>query len=157
MEESATPTTTGTCCEVSFNHAQRFSQAQCHAKVLAGEPDEEEILDSGSTVSLMKGKDKVVDIQKQKINVLMSTNAGSKVVDKEATRKGYGKVLYDPEAMTNLRSLSEMVRRGYRVQMDTDLENAFLATSPNGEQIKFLCDDRGLYVLEQVNQIKGFT
>ena len=87
----------------------------------------------------------------------MSTNAGSKVVDKEATRKGYGKVLYDPEAMTNLRSLSEMVRRGYRVQMDTDLENAFLATSPNGEQIKFLCNDRGLYVLEQVNQIKGFT
>ena len=87
----------------------------------------------------------------------MSTNAGSKVVSKEATRKGYGKVLYDPDAMTNLRSLSEMVRRGYRVQMDTDLENLFLVTSPDGEEIKFSCDKKGLYVLAHVNQIEGFT
>ena len=95
--------------EVSFSHAQ------CHAKVLEGEQDEDEILDCGSTVSLMKDREKVVDIKRRKVNVLMSTNAGIKVVDKEATREGYGKILYDPEAMTNLRSLSEMVRRGYRV------------------------------------------
>lgn len=51
-----------------------------------------------------------MDIQQRKVNVLMSTNAGNKVVDKEATRKGYGKVLYDPEAMTNIHSLSEMAK-----------------------------------------------
>ena len=137
--------------EVSFSHAQ------CHDEVIDGEENQEEILDSGSTVSLMKDREKVVDIQKRKVNVLMSTNAGSKVVDKEATRKGYGKVLFDPEAMTNLRSLSEVVKRGYRVQMDTDLENSFLVTSPEGEEIKFQCDKRGLYVLAPVNQVEGFT
>ena len=41
--------------------------------------------------------------------------------------------------------------------MDTYLENAFYATSPDWEQIKFLCNARGLYVLAQVNQVKGFT
>ena len=122
--------------EVSFNHAQ------CHAEVIDREGNEEEILDSGSTVSVMKDREKVVDIQQRKVNVLMSTNAGSKVVDKEATRKGYGKVLYDPEAMTNLRLLSGIVRQGYRVQMDTDLENSFLVTSPEGKEIKFQCDKK---------------
>ena len=41
--------------------------------------------------------------------------------------------------------------------MDTDEENAFYVTSPDGDVTKFLCDIRGLYVLEEVNQLKGFT
>lgn len=92
----------------------------------------------------------------KKLDVLKSTNAGTKIADKEATRKGYSKGLYNPDAMTNLRSSSEMVRRGYWVQMDTDLENAFHVISAGGDAIKFLCDDHSLYILEQVNQTKGF-
>ena len=51
--------------EVSFNFAQ------CHSEVLEGKGTDEEILDSGSTVSVMKDKVKVDDIQKRKVNVLM--------------------------------------------------------------------------------------
>ena len=137
--------------EVSFSHAQ------CHAKVLDGKEIQDKILDSWSTVSLMKDPEKVEDIKQRKVNVLMSTNAGSKIIDKEATRKGCGKVLYDPDAITNLRSLSEMVKRGYCVQMDTNLDNSFLTTSRDGEEIKFTCNDKGLYVLAEVNSIEGFT
>ena len=124
------------------------------------ETEEDEILDNGSTVSLMKDKDKVVDIMNRDVNVLMSTNAGKKVIKQEATRKGYGKVLYDEGAVTNLRSLSEMVKRGYQVVMDTAVENAFLVTSPEGITTKYACNRKGLYALvedEECHQLEGFT
>ena len=50
-----------------------------------------------------------------------------------------------------------MVKRGYCVQMDTNLDNSFLTTSRDGEEIKFTCNDKGLYVLAEVNSIEGFT
>ena len=120
----------------------------------------EELLDSGSTVSLMRDAEKCEDIMDRDVKVIMSTNAGKKAITQEATRKGYGKVLFDKEAMTNLRSLSEMVKRGHHVFLDTDVENAFVVTSPSGDVSKYSCNKRGLYALVKevmCHQVKGFT
>ena len=58
---------------------------------------------------LIKDQELVKDVMDRKVKVLMSTNAGKKMVSKEATLEGYGNMLFDENAMTNLRSLSEMV------------------------------------------------
>ena len=90
---------------VSFSHC-----TVCANTVTENEEEDEELRDSGSTVLLMKDGDKVEDIMDRDVRVIMSTNAGKKIIKQEATRKGYGKVLFDKDVMTNLRSLSEMVK-----------------------------------------------
>ena len=74
----------------------------------------------------------------------MSTNASKKIIKQEATRKGCGKVLFDKDAMTNLRLLSEMVKRGHHIVLDTAIENAFYVTSPDGKFSKYVCNSKGL-------------
>jgi hypothetical protein len=65
----------------------------------------------------------------------MATNAGTKITTQEATVPGYGSVWYDEDAIANISSLANMVKKnGFRVVYDSDIENAFiLVYSPDPE------------------------
>ena len=106
----------------------RFSGAQCHT-VVPKEP--EVILDSGSTISLVKTKALLVDgvVTKCEYPIIMETNAGNKNVDEEGDVKDFGKSFFDETALTNILGMSDVVRKGHRVFIDTDIENSFVVTN----------------------------
>jgi len=53
--------------------------------------------------------------------------------------------------------MCEMIAAGYRITMDTDIENAFVVHCDGGKQMRFV-NRKGVYVLEQhgVNTESGF-
>ena len=76
---------------------------------LAGEYKDEIILNSGSTISLFKDKHMLVDVGLAKKSLLMETNAGRKQIMRQCDVLGFGRVWYDPSAVSKLFSLSEIV------------------------------------------------
>ena len=109
----------------------------------------EVILDSGSSISLVK--DKVLFVDKVVVkcinSIIMETNAGNKNIDEQGEVIDYGTLFYDELALTNIFGISDMVRKGNRVFIDTDIDNSFLVTNKkSGSVTKFPCDVRGLYV-----------
>ena len=141
-----------------------FSGAQ---KVHSTKIEPEVIIDSGSSISLIKDKELLDEIHECKFKIIMETNAGTKRITEEGTMPDYGTVYYDPEAMTNLFSISDMVRKGNHVYLDTKEANCFVVTGKNGNNTRFSCDKRGLYVREcgkpenkvsfANNHVEGFT
>ena len=79
---------------------------------LTTEEKEEIILDSGSTISLFRDKKLLKDIRFAKNSLLMLTNAGKKQITKQGDIPGFGRVWFDPSAVANLFSLSDVIRRG---------------------------------------------
>ena len=68
---------------------------------------------------------------------------------------GYGKVWYDDSAISNLFSVSDLVNRGHRVKIDTDIKNKFLVQTNKCIIIRFPVDKRGLYVKEKFDENFG--
>ena len=105
------------------------------------------------------------NIQKVEKNVVMSTNAGQKSLDREGEWKEWGQAYLDPTVLTNIVSVSDAVRKGFRVLFDSNKANCFFVTNPkDGSVIRFPMK-KGLYirddtkVVTDVNwtSIEGFT
>ncbi len=90
--------------------------------------------------------DLVTGIRMAKKPVMMTTNAGTKVIGLEGEVEGFSKVYYDPTLMANIFGLSEMVGR-YRVTFDSEVEDAFNVHSKHGE-FKFSRTSDGLYAYQ---------
>ena len=72
-------------------------------------------------------------------------------------------------ALTNLYGVSDIVKKGNHVYIDTRQENCFVVTPKKGVDVRFPCDERGLYVRESTSptdccvynyagtHIEGFT
>ena len=56
-----------------------------------------------------------------------------------------GNVCITKDGIANLLSMGKMVKEGYRVTMDFDVENAFNVLNEDGSYIKFVCLQDGLY------------
>ena len=56
------------------------------------------------------------EVKRADTKLLMETNAGIKAITEKGNVSGYGPVWYDPTAISNILSLSEMVRRGHHVK-----------------------------------------
>ena len=69
----------------------------------------EEILDSGSTVTLSKRKDEMKDLRDVEGNIIMSTNNGKKCLEQEGNWKEWGQTYLDQMALTNRVSVSDAV------------------------------------------------
>ena len=126
----------------------RFSGEQCHTVV---PKDPEVILDSGSLISLVKGKALLVDevVLNCKNPISMETNAGNKNVYEEGEVIDYGTSFFDESALTNIFGLSDMVKKGHKVFINNDIRNTFIVTNKkSGRVSKFPCDVHGLYVRE---------
>ena len=80
--------------------------------------------------------------------------SGQKVIGNKGVIEGYGKVWLDADAVSNLFSLLEVVKKGMHVSYDSDIADKFRVTTQDGRTIKFPVDERGLYVKETYQQMK---
>ena len=60
-----------------------------------------------------------------------------------------GDVCIAKDGIANLLSMGKLLREGYRVQMDSDVENTINVFIKDGSYIKFVCLNDGLYCLYQ--------
>ena len=51
-----------------------------------------------------------------------------------------------PNAITNIVSVRNIVKKAFRVVLDTNSENTFFVVDKKKKTIKFSCDARGLYI-----------
>ena len=129
-----------------------FQQATVHTQREMKEHDMRDVLmlDSGTTISLFCNPDLVTDVRDSKEVLSLTTNAGLKIIDKEATVNGFGTVHFDKESIANIFGLQDLVER-YQVTMDSKKENAFLVHTTNGI-VRFKANGKGLYIYEPTDR-----
>ena len=62
-----------------------------------------------------------------------------------------GEVCVAKDGISNLLSMGKLVKEGYRVQMDFDVENAINVFNEDGSYIKFVCVNDDLYCINLDN------
>ena len=108
------------------------------------------IVDSGSMFRLAANKNLCAGVQPSKTTLAMSTNAGTKVIRKEAYIPGYGKTWFDEHAIANIFALCDLHdKKNTRTSYDSDVEDAFIVTTNrnqvNEKTVKFERTPEGLY------------
>ena len=119
------------------------------------------ILDNGSTLSIFSNPELVEGIRYSKEPLEMSTNAGKKLITKEANVPGFGTVKFDEEAIANIMGFADLVDK-HRITYDSEIEDAFNIHMPDGAIIaKFARSQEGLYVHQVPDDykqnVKGFS
>ncbi|CAJ1953561.1 unnamed protein product [Cylindrotheca closterium] len=69
----------------------------------------------------------------------MHTNVGSRVLDEEGFLGRFPPpVYYDEDGIANVLAMREMIAAGYRITMDTDVDNAFVVHCDGDRQMRFV-------------------
>ena len=94
--------------------------------------------------------------------VTMCSNGGNRNITQQGDWPGVGQAYLDGNALTNIVSLSEAVKRGDHVKFDSRVENCFTVTDiHHGRVTRYPCDERGLYVraknISHATTVEGFT
>ena len=87
----------------------------------------------------------VTNIKKAKIPTIMTTNAGTKILDTEANIPNFGRAMLDASQSANVLGFSHL-RENFRVTYDSNVEDAFVVHTNCGP-VKFVNRER-LYVYE---------
>ena len=61
----------------------------------------------------------------------------------------------DKEAICNLLALCDLVKRGHRVKYDSAIGDWFDVISKNGVWMRFVANERGLYIKEKMEVIRN--
>ena len=120
--------------QIVTSHAERA--VTCEQKTI--------ILDSGSTMSIFHNKFLVYDIKKSDHPIKIATNAGSRIVSKQAMVAGFGSVWYDEGAIANIFSIQDL-KKQHHITYDSEIEDAFLVHKEDKEPVKFKCTSQGIY------------
>ena len=116
---------------------------------------ETSLLDTGATHSTYCNEAMVGNVREADIPLHMYTNVGARVVDEVADVDQYRRLVYfDRDGSANVLSFSELVAQGYRITMDTDVENAMIVHCGRGRTMRFVCK-KGVYVFEPSEGIDG--
>ena len=102
------------------------------------------LLDSQSTVSVFKSTRFVKNIRTSNRTLRLHTNGGIQTSTKMATVNNFGDVWFNPNSLANILSMAE-VRKQCRITMDTNVEAAMCVHKKNGEIMKFIEYETGLY------------
>ena len=73
----------------------------------------------------MINSDLVSDIRQAKNPIHMSTNTGSKRLDLEGKVPENGTTQYNFAGIANILGLGKLIKAGYRITMDMQIENCF--------------------------------
>ena len=111
-------------------------------------------LDSATTKSLFCNEELVDNRWKSKYVTEIGTNAGTRLIDEEADVPDFREVMFSEEAIANLFSLNKLCER-YRVEFDSDKENAFIVHLSKDRRIKFPVNSQGLYTYNPLKDQKG--
>ena len=99
------------------------------------------ILDTGSTIlATIINENLVTNIQKSARPIVMTTNAGIKVLDTEAEIINFGKAMFDTTQTANVFGFSHLFEN-FRVTYDSSVEDAFVVHTDCGK-IKFVNKER---------------
>ena len=90
------------------------------------------LLDNQSTTDIFCNGDYLNNIQDTDETMTVYTNGGSITTSKKGFLKGYGKVWYHPDAITNILSMSN-VKKQFRVTYDSDSVDRFTIQKPDRE------------------------
>ena len=102
------------------------------------------ILDTGSTLpATFMSPDMVTNIKDSRYPLVMNTNAGSKMLTKQADVRGFGKAWLDEDQMANIFRFAGTVDH-YKVTYNSTKEDAFNVHTENGI-VKFKRNKEGLY------------
>ena len=105
------------------------------------------LLDSQSTVSVFRSPDLLSNIRRSSETLTVLTNGGPQLSDWVGTSSLFGQVWYNPSSLANILSLA-LVRKRYRVTMDTSIDPALNVHLPNGVIIRFCEFESGLYYFD---------
>ena len=101
------------------------------------------LLNSESTIDIIDNKAMVSNISNSPSPITIHCNAGSRQVEYTAKLNRYGRVWYDPKAITKILSLYHSTRK-YRVVFDSEEGNCFKTMLP-GREVVFNVSTNGLY------------
>ena len=76
-------------------------------------------------MSIFHDKEFVYDIKKSDHPIKIATDAGSRIVSKQAMVAGFGRVWYDEGAITNIFSIQDL-KKQHHIRYDSEVEDAFL-------------------------------
>mmetsp|Transcript_536 Transcript_536/g.880 ORF Transcript_536/g.880 Transcript_536/m.880 type:complete len:227 (+) Transcript_536:481-1161(+) len=104
------------------------------------------LLDSQSTIHLFNNDKLVGNIYRFKREERVRCG-GLLDIDMVGDLDGIGQVYYNPRSLANILSLS-IIKRTYRVVMDTGEKNAFLVYISPGKYVQFCQSQNGLYYFD---------
>ena len=81
--------------------------------------------------------------------IIMEIHSGDKDVDEDCDVIDYWTPFFDDTVLINIFIMSDMVKKGYKVFIKTDIKITFIVTNTNIWKVtNFPCDVRGCYVRE---------
>jgi hypothetical protein len=130
---------------------QEFRNARARREELALDPFGlywTSLLDSGASHSTWCNDGIVHGIYEAPYPMHMFTNTGDRVINEMGFVDAHPyPIYYDREGSANVNSMSELVQHGYRITMDTDVDNAMIVHCGGDRQMRFVMK-KGVYVFE---------
>ena len=74
----------------------------------------------------------------------ITTNAGSRIVTKQAMVPGFGRVWFDERAIANIFSMQDS-KKQHHIIYDSEVEDAFIVYKADKDPLKFKCTSQGIY------------
>jgi hypothetical protein len=103
------------------------------------------LLDTGSTIgATIANPDLITNLKATSSPLQMATNAGTKTLNLKGDVIGFGKAWYDPDFMANIFGFAKMAEK-HRITYDSNIEDAFLVHTEDGDVLKFERTLEGLY------------
>ena len=116
------------------------------------------VLDSGATIHFFSNEDLLYMLREMKESEKFTIHCGGRSFKLGTVGKLRKELQHLPlpkediclytDGVANLLSMSRLVKEGYRIQMDSDIENAINVFNEDGSYVKFRCADGGLYLLD---------
>ena len=116
------------------------------------------LLDNGSTFSTFRDEGLVVNKRKSSKGIVMSTNAGEKIIDQQAELPGYGTVWVQSGGIANIFGMADMLAKNHSIQYDSNKEDAFLVKNKTtGVMVKFSRSPEGLYIYQPTDKFREYV